>query len=69
MRNKYFTFLYIPGNNVEPRTVRVRRGLIFSLAVVIAVAAAAASWTAFKYSGKIKDIINLVRNIEKKSKK
>jgi murein DD-endopeptidase MepM/ murein hydrolase activator NlpD len=59
MIKKYFTFLYIPGNNVEPRTLRVRRVLIYSLAGVIVLAGVMTCWTVFKYSGKIKDTYRL----------
>jgi murein DD-endopeptidase MepM/ murein hydrolase activator NlpD len=59
MRDKYFNFLYIPGNNAEPKTIRVRRVLVYSLLSILALGAVVATWTVFRYSGKIKETYKL----------
>lgn len=59
MRDKYFTFLYIPGNNVEPKTLRVRRALVYALVGTVVVIGAVAFWSVFRYSGKIQETYRL----------
>jgi murein DD-endopeptidase MepM/ murein hydrolase activator NlpD len=59
MRDKYFTFLYIPVSNAEPRTLRVRRALVYALAAVILTGVGVATWTVAKYSGKIRETYRL----------
>jgi murein DD-endopeptidase MepM/ murein hydrolase activator NlpD len=61
MRNKYFTFLYIPSNNAEPRTLRVRRVAVYLLAMTVLAAVAAGAVGVMKYSSKIHDTYMLTR--------
>lgn len=61
MRNKYFTFLYIPSNNSEPRTLRVRRNFVYAGVVAIAIGLGAATWAVCKYSGLIRDTYRLAK--------
>jgi murein DD-endopeptidase MepM/ murein hydrolase activator NlpD len=59
MRHKYFNFLYIPGKNAEPRAIRFRRVLVYALLSILALGVTVATWTVFRYSGKIKETYKL----------
>jgi murein DD-endopeptidase MepM/ murein hydrolase activator NlpD len=59
MRDKYFNFLYIPANNAEPRSIRVRRILVYGVLATITFAALVATWTVFSYSDKISQTYKL----------
>jgi murein DD-endopeptidase MepM/ murein hydrolase activator NlpD len=59
MRDKYFNFLYIPGNNVEPRQFRIRRAFVYTVLGSFGLALLIASWTVVKYSGQIKKTYRL----------
>jgi len=61
MRNKYFTFLYIPTNNAEPRTIRVRRSVVLGLVATVVVAVGLGGWAVIKYSSRIHDTYRLAR--------
>jgi len=53
MPDKYFTFLYIPVNNAEPRTMRVRRSSVYVLGAALVCLLIVASAFGIKYSGKV----------------
>lgn len=59
MRSKYFNFLYIPTSHAQPKPIHVRRSLVYSLAVIMAVGVGVATWAVARYSGKIKDTYKL----------
>jgi murein DD-endopeptidase MepM/ murein hydrolase activator NlpD len=59
MKDKYFNFLYIPGKNAEPKQIRVRRLIVYVLLSSLALGATIATWTVFRYSGKIKETYKL----------
>jgi len=61
MQRKYFTFLYIPAENAEPRPLRMRRAVVYAIAAVTALVAAAAVATAVRYSGKIRETYKLAQ--------
>jgi len=55
MNNKHFTFLYIPTDNSEPKTIRVRRSVLYMLAAAVVLALGVGSWTSVKYSSRLSD--------------
>ena len=55
MKNKHLTFLYIPTDHSEPRTIRVRRSVLFALAFTVLFAVVAGSWAVLKYSARVSD--------------
>lgn len=55
MKNKYFTFLYIPTDNAEPRTLRVRRVTVLVLATTVVLALSAGFLAVHKYSTHVTD--------------
>ena len=59
MKDKYFNFLYIPGKNAEPRSLRIRRVLVYGVLCTFAIGALIATWTVISYSGKIKQTYRL----------
>jgi murein DD-endopeptidase MepM/ murein hydrolase activator NlpD len=59
MKDKYFNFLYIPTSNAEPKQIRVRRILVYTLLSALALGAGIATWAVFKYSGKIQETYRL----------
>lgn len=66
MRDKYFNFLYIPGNNVEPKQFRIRRALVYGVASTIGLVLLIATWAVFEYSGQIKRTYQLA-SLEKEN--
>lgn len=56
---KYFTFLYIPAENAEPRPFRVPRSLVYGILGLILVGLGGATWAVTKYSGKIRETYRL----------
>jgi len=61
MQPKYFTFLYIPAENAEPRPLRMPRSLVYAVLGVVGLGVAAAAGTAVKYSGKIRETYRLAQ--------
>lgn len=59
MKDKYFNFLYIPGKNAEPKQIRVRRALVYTLLSSVGVALLIATGAVVKYSGQIKKTYQL----------
>ena len=54
MKDKYFTFLYIPNHNAGPRTLRVRRLFVYSLLGCLALALGVGVYAVCEYSGRIR---------------
>lgn len=61
MKNKYFTFLYIPTDASEPRTLRVRRVIVYALVATVLVAIGGGSWATLRYSTRISDAYEMAR--------
>jgi murein DD-endopeptidase MepM/ murein hydrolase activator NlpD len=61
MKNKYFTFLYIPTDHSEPRTLRVQRVVVYALLAAVALALGAGSWAVTKYSSAVSGAYTLSR--------
>ena len=59
MQNPYFTFLYIPAENAEPRPFRIRRSVFYAVAGVLLLAASVATFAVVRYSGKIRETYRL----------
>jgi murein DD-endopeptidase MepM/ murein hydrolase activator NlpD len=59
MKDKYFSFLYIPNTNAEPKQIRVRRALVYTLLSTFGVALLIATLAVVKYSGQIKQTYRL----------
>ncbi|MGD8414105.1 MAG: M23 family metallopeptidase [Candidatus Latescibacterota bacterium] len=66
MKDKYFNFLYIPGNNAEPKQFRIRRALVYTALSSIALALLIATWAVVEYSGQIKKTYRLA-SLEKEN--
>jgi len=56
---KYFTFLYIPAENAEPRPFRIRRSFVYGVACALFVCMGVATWAVVKYSSKIRETYRL----------
>jgi murein DD-endopeptidase MepM/ murein hydrolase activator NlpD len=61
MQPKYFTFLYIPAENAEPKPLRMRRSLVYAVLGVMGLGVAVAGAAAMMYSGKIRETYKLAR--------
>jgi murein DD-endopeptidase MepM/ murein hydrolase activator NlpD len=61
MKNKYFTFLYIPTDNVQPRTLRARRVIVYGLLAVVLLAVGGGGWMTVKYSSRVSDAYKLAK--------
>ncbi len=61
MKNKYFTFLYIPTDHSEPRTLRVRRAVVYTLLSAVVLALGVGSWAVSQYSSAVSDAYKLSR--------
>jgi murein DD-endopeptidase MepM/ murein hydrolase activator NlpD len=55
MKNKYFTFLYIPTDNSEPRTIRIRRAVLLALSAAVVLALGVGTWAILEYSTGLSD--------------
>lgn len=59
MRPKYFNFLYIPTGNAQPRPIHIRRSVVYTALVTVAIAAGVATWAVARYADKIKETYRL----------
>lgn len=59
MKEKHFTFLYIPNANAAPKTLRIPKLVVLSVLALALVCTVTAAFVGFKYSGKIKETYRL----------
>lgn len=59
MKEKHFTFLYIPSANAAPKTLKIPKLLVVSVLAFLVICASAATFVVVKYSGKMKETFKL----------
>jgi hypothetical protein len=66
MRKRYFTFLYVPDENMAPKPLRVPRILVYGLVLCFAMTVTAGIWAVYKYGDKVRDTYKLA-SLEKEN--
>lgn len=59
MKEKHFTFLYIPSANTAPKTLRIPKLFVVLALTILLVCASAATFVMVKYSAKVKETFKL----------
>jgi murein DD-endopeptidase MepM/ murein hydrolase activator NlpD len=61
MKNKYFTFLYLPRKNTGLKTIRIPKVLVFGLLAAVITLVAASTVAILKYASKIRDTVRVAQ--------
>lgn len=59
MKEKHFTFLYIPSANAAPKTLRIPKLFIMAMLVFLVLSASAVTFVVVKYSARMKETYKL----------